>query len=351
MKTLYVFLIFCLSIGISFAQPTFNLNSFPGIGSSSTSYDVSASILSPGNSGAGQAWNFGLATGTLAMNTVTMVAPSATPFSGLFPTSNQVGVTVSTGGNDAYGYYVTNSASINLIGAGTNGTPAVILVYSNPQTAINFPFTYGSVVNDTYVAHASYSVSGFNVEIFRTGQVNTNADGYGTLITPTGTYSNCLRAKIIDMTRDSIVYIGIPLPATIVVNRATSYSYFGSTSLNALFAMTFDTTDNAGTISQSFSASYSTFSTNVNVIAVHKELTVYPNPAINVSEISLTSSDLKPGNVLFSIYNIEGRLIRNVEATIESGIDLKMDISDLPPGIFTIQLRQENRTYKTVMIR
>ena len=107
MKKLYIFTLFVLTFCTSIAQPTFNLNSFPAIGSSSTSYDVSASILSPGNSGAGQTWNFSSATGTLATNTVTMVAPSATPFSSLFPTSNQAGVTISTGGNDAYGYYVT----------------------------------------------------------------------------------------------------------------------------------------------------------------------------------------------------------------------------------------------------
>ncbi len=352
MKKIYSFLLFCfVGIAASLAQPTYTLSSFPTIGTSSTSYDVSAAVLAPGGSGANQTWNFAGVTGTLTPNTVTMVAPSATPFSSTFPSSTIAAQTISNQGNDAYGYYITGSSAITLIGAGTNGTTPILFSYSNPETALTLPFTYGSLVDDDYTAHASYTANGILIDIYRTGHVTTLADGFGTLITPTGTYTNCLRIKAVDATRDSIVYTGIPIPATISLNNSTSYNYSGPGSTNAIFMIVFDTSSTSGTVTPTFSATYSTFSTDIKPLSQVKELSMFPNPAYNVSELTLQINELNSGAAVLNIFDLNGRKVKSEEVNITNRNNFSVDISGLSRGLFILQIQQGDLIYRGNLIR
>lgn len=352
MKKLYLLiLIQMLLVGLCKAQPSFSRSSFPGVGFAATTYDVSSAILSPGNAGANQTWNFGSVTGSGATNTLTMVTPTSTGFGSMFPSSDLAASTVSAGGNPAFAFYQTSSSVIYLIGAGTNGTIPVMLQYSNPLTAITFPWTYNSMITDTYNATATYTVSGTTVMIYRRGQVNVLADGYGTLTTPNGVYTNCLRTKTIDSSVDSILYVGIPIPATISTNNSTSYNYFEPGTLIQRFQMVFDTSNTSGTPTPSFSASYSSFSSSLPVLKEKKDLSIYPNPAIYANEINLGTTEMNNGNASISIYNLNGNLVKRFETTILPGQPLPIDISEWSHGIYTIQVDQENRLFTSQMIR
>ena len=146
--------------------------------------------MDPGASGANVTWDFsGLVIDSTS--TLTYVDPATTPMTDSFPTAT---LALAEGGGYAYrsfdatgGYY---------LGYHQGGTSPVV-DYSDPELTFQFPCTYGTQWDDSLFADYLPGSSWYLA-----GTINAEADGYGTLILPYGTFTNVIR---LHLTRNSIL--------------------------------------------------------------------------------------------------------------------------------------------------
>lgn len=95
---------------------------------------------------------------------------------------------------EAYNFYTTSATGIDLIG-GASGTADEILfkeIHSNTEDGLQFPATFG----DSYTYDMEYTSYFFGLSSVESGNGEATFDGYGTIITPAGTFENVLRMKI-----------------------------------------------------------------------------------------------------------------------------------------------------------
>jgi len=191
MKSKFLPFLFCLSIGIHvFAQPTIDgVN--PSFGDI-FQLGVLETAPDPGSAGENITWDFSnLNNGSLFEYEI--LDPDESPGNELFPNAN-FATSVSNVEilEPLYFFYQIDNSQWSDWGSYTSMDEFTIaVVMDNPQTAYNFPITYGSVGSDMY----SGEVQGFFNSDF-TGSSEYTADGYGELILPDGTYSNVLRLSM-----------------------------------------------------------------------------------------------------------------------------------------------------------
>lgn len=177
------------------AQPTINLINVPVIGDVVTigrCSDPIDTVALNASAGAMQTWDFsGL--NEFSEEEIIFVDPASTPFVADFPNSNLCGITW----DGAHTYYVANTSALEsegstiLIGPPPEDT-AKYLMNVDLEKVIELPYTFGDAFQDTY--SGTFSASGFMGTM--DGTVDLVADGYGTLILPTGTYANTVRYRM-----------------------------------------------------------------------------------------------------------------------------------------------------------
>ena len=203
-------IIFILSIYASqaFGQMTLTSSYNPVPGNVEAWAICDTANINPGNSGANQTWNF---TSLIRQDSarVTYLAPGSTPYSAQFPTSN----IASNSGDSGYNYGTTSSGSFLL-----NGTqsPQILIHYTDPQTDMQYPFTYGSSFTDNF--SANYSVG--TTQIIETGSSNVSGDAWGTINLHVVSFSNALRVKHFMVTKDSTN------SSLVIITTVTTYSWF-----------------------------------------------------------------------------------------------------------------------------
>ena len=145
MKKHYISLAVALLVTINLsliAQPILTgPNTNPQIGETYKLYDIDVSSFDEGNSGANVTWDFS-SLDTISSSSFTYLNPSTTPYYSSFPNS-----TVASGATGSYEYNYTSTTEFRREGliAGTT-----IMAYSDPQTFLEYPFTYNSSFVDNF---------------------------------------------------------------------------------------------------------------------------------------------------------------------------------------------------------
>lgn len=146
--------------------------------------------LSDGNN---QTWDLSGVTlqnvGTLNFNT-----SAGTPYASIYPSANWVWAQNVTGIGTSYTYLTISSSGIDMV---ARNVPFHTLDYSDPTGVIRFPMAYGETFSDPYV-----STSGSDT-------VSWTYSGYGTVLTPLGTYTNV--AKLVSNEGDLLLWNTNPL--------------------------------------------------------------------------------------------------------------------------------------------
>ena len=164
------------------AQPTLTLaNSVVPAGETQTFQLVEAELLNQGAAGANVTWNFSNLTLSGVSTQEVTVGASGTPYAAQFPNAD-----IAIEAEGSYVYFDVTSSNYTLLGI---ASADITSIYSNPETVFVFPFTYGDNHEDDFYATGSL---GGNTQ-YRFGTTTVTADGYGTLILPSGTYTNVLR--------------------------------------------------------------------------------------------------------------------------------------------------------------
>ncbi len=291
-KQLLIFSVSFLVLSIS-AQPVIiNGSNVPAPGYTAP-VSMAATTL-PGSAGANQTWDFSALTFS-SLGTMNVITPSSSGMASSFPTAN-------------YAYTFSGTTSFFEVGA----TKMEVLAYTitspgtgndyspNPRTMLKFPFSYQDTANDLWQKVG--------------GSVNTvtiTYDGYGTLITPTATYTNVVRVKE-DYGSGGIDYqwyLTNPLMPIMIFDHNNNYLYY------------------TGAVVTGTSEILS------NKVSVN----VFPNPSNGKVTFTLSKAEIKSG--VISITNSLGQVVSETIINAETSV---IEISGLASGIYYYQVSAEN---------
>jgi len=333
MKKIYLALLLVLPF-ISKAQPTITMADLPVIG---ITYIMGTDPAFAGpvpTTGPMQTWDYSNLL-YLDYDTTAFIDPSMTPYyidhfmsnvSSYDPTS------------DAYAYYTNTTDGFYL--------DAIQDPYRNtnffpPQLFVPVPFTFG----DT---RPTYSTTQFDTAItdtmgttiyrfvYRIGSFH-KANGYGTLTTPNGTYTDVLAINITDTVYDS-VYVDIGggnfLPLFGSMNQSVSYRFF-TTGLTANYIMGMEL-DSTGTvpISSEFLVDHPL---GIEKVTESKKAIAYPNPASQNINFKYMTENSK-----IIIYDSGGK---EVYRSVNSGLK-NINVQTLENGIYHYELNNSGKVQK-----
>lgn len=143
--------------------------------------------VSEGNSGVNQTWDF-TTLKTIADTTIEwMVLPNETENSSSFPNANLVEKY-----SDGRFVYANKTQNENYLVGFIDAASKMTMNYTKPMLFAKRPMTFGTVVTDSFATKYTMNAMDFEGK----GVVTIEADGYGKLILPNGTYNNVLRIKI-----------------------------------------------------------------------------------------------------------------------------------------------------------
>jgi hypothetical protein len=317
-----------LLIGISLkAQPTLTATGCnPYLGQTFSMVTTSGTPISAGNSGANQTWNLSSITGT-PTGTITMVAPSATPYAASFASAN---LAYATNGGGV-GYLSTSSTYMRVCGL---GSPSATIAYNDLEDILHFPFTYNNTFTDTYSA-----VFVTTQQFYRRGTMTATADGYGTLITPNGTYTNVLRVHYVEVSQDSTDLGGFPYT---IDYQTDQYTWFKEGTHKELASVY---TSSNSVSADTYGGSYLTGNVGIDDIDQYiSSSAISPNPASDIIKLDLTLTTKK--GVIISVFNSIGQNMKMNQTSegILGDNSIQLDIANLPEGIYYAQITLDNTT-------
>jgi hypothetical protein len=273
MKLTNTFFLSAVVLGLqASAQPVIlNGNNFPASGRVDTIFVSGASSVLPGSAGANVTWNLSTVSPISKGASLEIVNASSTPYAASYPAANKVTM-VNYNGNVSYHYRSISATKYETIAESVSATTSFNYT-PNGKTVYPLPFHYNDVVIDTYQMVSASA-----------GALTITYDGYGTVITPHGTYNNVVRYKSDNGTNFSYTWL------------RTSPLYYVASYSNSSQSYVFIKPTTATGISEQ---------QNENNSA-----TVYPNPVADNATIRITSN-IREGH--FMLIDITGKTVKELD--------------------------------------
>lgn len=340
MKKTISLIVLLFSIQGLFAQPLLNNNMNFAIGDSYRidGYNEVTSI-DPGGPGANQVWDFEVVSGTgfFEGDAVICVDPASTPFADSTGAAGaNIAIKSFASDEGPYQYYKTNVTSRELLAMGwLQAGNTSFTNYLTSNIDLQFPLAYG----DDFGFNTEllmYSIDmGYHV-MRDSGYVSVEADAWGSITTPTGTYPNVLRLKTTSVIH-SWYRFDINEPWT-YLGEFTDISYNWYTpdiKVPVLTIMEFlfkNGRDNMFALH--YLAEYE-FPTGIENLDKNT-FKLYPNPANNTIHVECGDEYLAED---ITIYNQQGKEV--LRQNLRHGT---LDVSDLKPGCYFVELRAKKAT-------
>ena len=332
MKRLITSFLSILSIA-AFAQPTISSSVMGVIGDDMSTTIVNTTGFDPGPAGASVTWDFSAIETSGIASVFTLVDPSATGVAGDFPGAN----VANDDGSGTYAFFNATTSQYSVIGV---YSPTTTIFYSDPEELFIFPINYGDSNSDDL-----YSEFTSGVDMVRSGSNVVNADGYGTLILPSGSYSDVLRVKIEQDYADEAV--GIPYSFEYNFDL---YYWFKAGVKGPIFQYYYQdiTTGGFPSIVENY-----LINSDVEVTSIENNpgsvlLSIYPNPADDVLNISMGT---KVRLISSEIFDVAGQKVSG-STNLNAGSTASIDVSKLKAGIYIVRLVTSEGNYsRTINIQ
>ncbi len=338
MKKMILFLFLLSSAMTLFSQPTINSTFNPAPGDNYKYHPVNT-VITPGASGANATWDF--STIQIIYNPITgkYLSPSATPYNNDFPGCNVAYEDHFIAGT--YHYFETTSSKME-----KKGYASVLVTanYSDPQVMFTYPFTYNTVVSDSFKCTAPIGTS---MVLEKKGHWEAKGDAYGTLRLPSGNHSNVLRIFTKSYTLDDY-----GSSAGNYEVDAEEYLWVSTTSKIPLLRIGVEFHFANG--SPIDTIEYIRVSDEVSGVSDPSgqvvQMRLYPNPASE--SITLDFFFLKPQKATLTLLGTDGKvIIHETDHEMGTGFQKKeMNVSNLAPGIYLLRFETEgvSRMFKFV---
>lgn len=301
--------------------------------------------ISPGNSGTNQTWDFSAFT---SGNLQDLHSDGYTSISSdsLFPTANLKGTVII---NNAPGFTMTINFFVNINSNGFDylgstyhtSYPGVVndaTVYEIPYTRVlPFPTQYGTTNINNYIQEqyalqtptSPLGVDSTHIRYYRTNDFD--CDGWGTLITPLGSF-NALRVKKtttnIDTTWEKTNGVWAMSSTTGLVSPQISYHWYAENGFN-LASLNLNSTGNPNSWEYTFNSEFTVGLTEKPIVSIE----IFPNPTHSI--LNINSEE----NTKILILNLLGETV--AEEHLKVGKN-SIDVSKLINGIYYIQTEKGN---------
>ena len=321
-----ILLLFCIP---SFSQPVLTgANSNPVVGELFYRHVVDTAGVKLGASGPGSVWNYGGLT-VIKNDTVNVVTCSSTPYCDSFPTSS---IAFQFSPADV-SYGIANSAFT--MGVGGHSDAVGYSKMLRMDTAMIYPVSYPMSWSDTSIE--VYDTTYASSHLFRSG--SRNVDGYGTLILPSGTFTNVMRIHDVVYLTDSN-YTGSSLH--VYYHRTDGYSWYVPGFHFPLLTMEVDNDVMTGAIQDIFFVVYYTGSGLASLSVARDQIPdvqVYPNPVKDVIHINNLQSA-----AAYRIVNVVGMVLQQGMVDEHNSM---LPVKYLVPGMYTLVLEDAHTGERT----
>jgi hypothetical protein len=235
---------------------------------------------------------------------------------------------------DSYDFFKNSSSAYAKVGFGAkiNALPTAIR-YNDPQQYFKFPLTMGASDSSTTVY--GFPVPGFGYYGQTIIQKNT-VDGWGTLITPYGTF-DVIRVKSAIQTTDTIHIDSLGFGFNIPRPSQTIYKWMGDNQGIPLLTVT----GSGMMASAEYRDSVRNLYTQIPEIKTETSFSVFPNPAAGDFCISVQQDE--PADVEINILDLTGRTKENLyQGSLVAGTTrmiFSANKMDLAGGIYLVQVK------------
>ncbi len=282
---------------------------------------TAANLTAAGTTGANLTWNFATLS-PLMQQTANVLARSAAPNPTSYPAANMV-VKVDTD----YEYVDNNNIIVKeyaLVQSSQNNS----VVNTDPANRISFPFTYNSTFTDPFAGSATIS----GTTIPRNGTITVIANGYGTLVTPAGTFQNVLKVRATEIANQltpfaetTITYDWFMPGVHFPLLRLSERTVLGTTIYNGFYL---DQASSLG-LKEDFGSKIG--------------FQVYPNPATSQTILEYKLEKAGPVNItLLNAIGQEVQVLQNGNVPVEKQTT-SIPVGTLPKGIYFMKLTTQNQ--------
>ena len=258
-------------------------------------------------------WDYSSVEATSTSENV-VVPLSNSPYDTFYDSTN-VCYSSSDGDNYSYNFWNDDVALYK----GFSSTGSYYSVFENPKLVWTFPFSYDSSFTDTFSSIVS---TDFDYE--ESGDVTASAIGYGTLVTPNGTYDNVLLIKQIsnyEVFEDEIMFDSYTM---------TTFTFFKPGTHTALLSLT---SDSEGHISAG--SYFENELTGINELNNKSEISLFPNPSQD--QININFGNVKNIESI-KIFTTTGKLVFETTEQIQ-----QLDITLFDSGLYLLQISDGKR--------
>jgi hypothetical protein len=277
-----------------------------------------------GNYGANITWDFSnipvFPEDTFIVN---VVAPLSTTLGNQFSNA-----TVAVKNEEAlYTYLKATNSSLVMLGEADN---EVALTYSDNKELYAFPLTFGNTTVDNYFGEASDAMFSTSIQ----GTITSQANAYGTLILPIGTFTNVMRITTIDsfITR----FEGMGMKDSFEEVHTTHQWYAAGIHYPLLSLKTIK--DINGENTENF---YLETEPTTGIVGKENTLNVslFPNPFTNWLFIKTTLSH----DAQISIYDITGKIVLSEKTNTLN--NTKVYVGNLLQGVYVLKVTQGDKVF------
>lgn len=300
-----------MSLPICVNAQTLSVTDLPSVGSGWIMGNDTLYSQTIPSGGTGQIWDYSSLNNSFP-DTLGFISVSGTPFTASFPTSNLAGLDLST---TTYSYFTANNTGLYFDGIANSSNT---FAFNPSRLYFPVPFSYSNTRSTFSRIQIDTVLQGNNVRVTSRTNSYFEADGTGTLILPSGTYTNVLRIKETALTYDSIFInvAGFYVPFSNAASQVSSFNFMHPGN-SVVLIMSLDG-DSLGTM-----ANKSRYYTGVSVNGIstaenRSGMNLFPNPANDF--INLTISQINNASTV-EIYNTNGQLVKTCShREIENGI-------------------------------
>lgn len=331
-------------------QTTLTEPSLPAVGTTTTLGYTMQSGITPGVAGSNKTWDFSYLSSQGDV-TVKIIDPSAAPDQSKFSQANFVTYNSDA---DEYDYYLINSSGFyglsssstyTIIGGPDDGEEYDFNSVNSPSDLIiQYPTNYNTHWISSYsTKDSAYKQNGVDyVRQVTTERDSTIVDGWGTIITPEGTYNNVLRVVTYSYstTRDDDFTGGTMTLGSTISGRDTSYAWYENGNIFPLLEIDQVSTEdqNGGSVGGYTAAFLKSNATGILNPLSNKlsDASAFPNPSKGNFTISNADKVIK-------ITNSAGKeisFISNDNGNSSLGINMEGE----EPGLYFVSVQYKGQT-------
>jgi hypothetical protein len=315
-----------------------------------------AQLNSIGNytqTGANFTWNYSTLTPTsqgIRSFKTAFLTPYAFFFIGLNEYGEKIADTLGAGPltmTNYYNYYKKQTSPFAAyIADGAGITFSAIPVpnyYTDKDELYKFPMSYPQYDSTTF-KFSTVSSTLIPIVYSKTGYRVTKVDGWGNITTPFGTIA-CLRILTTQYSQDSIKNNIIPFPVGFP-NNQRSYQWLTSTTKIPFLEVSGNLVGNNFTPTQIRYRDMARTIVRVEELSALDQMNFYPNPVKD--ELVFDNGNSKVNEI--QIFSITGSLLKKIEVEVEAGKSVKLDLSALQSGLYTVELigKESKNSFKII---